>query len=462
MSKRKILLMSDDIRMHSGVACVSRDIVLGTVHHYDWVQIGGAIDHPESGKVIDMSEGIKNDFNISNAYVRIYPTSGYGHPDMLRQVIEQEKPDAILHYTDPRFWLWFYQMEREIRVNIPIFYYNIWDDLPDPVWNELFYRSCDLLMAISKQTYGINKRMLPDYEDWQITYVPHGINETRFFILNPNSADLLDFKQKYTLDKYDFLILYCNRNIRRKVPGDVVMAYKYFMDQLSKDEQEKCALVFHTAPVDDNGTDLRAVCKAMIPEYPVVFTYDVESSEPFDDAKMNYLFNSIDVYINLASNEGFGLGSCEALTVEKPIVVNVTGGLQDQCGFKKENGKYLTAEDYISLGSLHNRRKWEDKIKYGEWVKPIWPSNRSLQGSPVTPFIYDDRCDSEDAGNALKEWYDAGVDERVRCGKLGRQFVKDKIIGMDSEHMADRFITSMDTVFDRRIPREPYELEVVK
>ena len=462
MSKRKILLMSDDIRMHSGVACVSRDIVLGTVHHYDWVQIGGAIDHPENGKVIDMSEGIKNDFNISNAYVRIYPTSGYGHPDMLRQVIEQENPDAILHYTDPRFWLWFYQMEREIRVNIPIFYYNIWDDLPDPVWNELFYRSCDLLMAISKQTYGINKRMLPDYEDWQITYVPHGINETRFFILNPNSADLLDFKQKYTLDKYDFLILYCNRNIRRKVPGDVVMAYKYFMDQLSKDEQKICALVFHTAPVDDNGTDLRAVCKAMIPEYPVVFTYDVESSEPFDDAKMNYLFNSIDIYINLASNEGFGLGSCEALTVEKPIVVNVTGGLQDQCGFKKENGKYLTAEDYISLGSLHNRRKWEGKIKYGEWVKPIWPSNRSLQGSPVTPFIYDDRCDSEDAGNALKEWYDVGVDERVRCGKLGRQFVKDKIIGMDSEHMADRFITSMDTVFDRRIPREPYELEVVK
>ena len=80
----------------------------------------------------------------------------------------------------------------------------------------------------------------------------------------------------------------------------------------------------------------------------------------------------------------------------------------------------------------------------------------------MTPFIYDDRCDSEDAGIALKEWYDAGVDERARCGKLGRQFVKDKIIGMDSQHMADRFITSMDTVFDRWIPREPYELEVVK
>ena len=71
-------------------------------------------------------------------------------------------------------------MEAEIRRDIPIFYYNIWDDLPDPQYNELYYRSSDLLMSISKQTYGINNRLLPDYEDWQTTYVPHGISQRRF------------------------------------------------------------------------------------------------------------------------------------------------------------------------------------------------------------------------------------------------------------------------------------------
>ena len=35
------------------------------------------------------------------------------------------------------------------------------------------------------------------------------------------------------------------------------------------------------------------------------------------------------------------------------IVVNVTGGLQDQCGFKNEKGEYLTAEDYVELQSNH-------------------------------------------------------------------------------------------------------------
>ena len=29
--------------MHSGVACVSRDLVMGTLNKYEWVQIGGAI-----------------------------------------------------------------------------------------------------------------------------------------------------------------------------------------------------------------------------------------------------------------------------------------------------------------------------------------------------------------------------------------------------------------------------------
>ena len=38
--------------------------------------------------------------------------------------------------------------------------------------------------------------------------------------------------------------------------------------------------------------------------------------------------------MNMASNEGFGLGTCESLMAGTPIIVNVTGGLQDQCGFQ--------------------------------------------------------------------------------------------------------------------------------
>ncbi|MBC8427902.1 MAG: glycosyltransferase [Candidatus Pelagibacter sp.] len=457
IKKKKILLMSDDLRMHSGVATVSKDIVLETIHKYDWVQIAGAINHPESGKIFDMSSALREEYGLEDPYLKIYPVDGYGNPDLLREVIDIEKPDAILHYTDPRFWIWLYNMEHEIRQNIPIFYYNIWDDLPDPYYNENYYRSSDLLMGISKQTYGINKRILSDYANWQIKYVPHGINSTRFHkVEDKNDTKFKKFESDTGLDKFKFKLLYSNRNIRRKVPGDVVMAYKHFMDKLTPEQQKECCLVFHTQPSDDNGTDLRAVCKRMIPDYNVLFTYDTYD-RPFNDDEMNFLFNSADVYINMASNEGFGLGSCEALSVGTPIIVNVTGGLQDQCGFKKKDGKYITADEYIFLGSNH---KGEYK-EHGEWVKPIFPSNISLQGSPLTPYIFDDRCSSDDAGEAIGYWYEMGKEERDRCGDLGLQFVKDKNVGMDSKEMGNRFIEAIDETFEKWKPRKRYSLEAV-
>ena len=455
MAKKKILLMSDDLRMHSGVATVSKDIVLETLNEYDWAQIGGAIKHPEVGKIVDMSEGL-SEFGIKDGYLRIYPVDGYGSEDILREVIDRENPDAILHYTDPRFWIWFYNMESEIRRNIPIFYYNIWDDLPDPQYNTNYYRSCDLLMGISRQTYGINKRLLKPYgyEDWQITYVPHGISPRRFYKIEDDDAKLLDFEEKHRLLDKKFKILYSNRNIRRKQPGDVLMAYKYFMDELTPEQREECVLVWHCAPIDDNGTDLPRQCRHLIPDYDVCFTYDNEN-EAFNDEDMNLLFNSADVYINLASNEGFGLGSCEALTVGTPIIVNVTGGLQDQCGFRNEDGEFLTPDDYIKLGSNH-RGKYKN---HGEWVKPVYPSNVSLQGSPPTPYIWDDRCQPEDVVPLFREFYDMGRKKRKKLGSLGTKFCKEN--HMTAEAMGQNFINSMNGAFENWKPSKRYTMEKI-
>jgi len=452
MAKKKILLMSDDLRMHSGVATVSKDIVMETLNEYDWVQIAGAIKHPEAGKIVDMSKGLE-EFGIKDGYLKIYPVDGYGNEDLLREVLTVEKPDAILHYTDPRFWIWFYNMEAEIRRDIPIFYYNIWDDLPDPQYNTNYYKSSDLLMSISKQTYGINNRLLPEYEDWQTTFVPHGISPRRFYKVQDDDMKLMDFDEQFGLSDRKYKILYSNRNIRRKMPGDVLLAYKYFMDELTPEQREECVLIWHTQPIDDNGTDLPRVHKHLCPEYDICFTYD--KSGPFDDEKMNLLFNSADVYVNMASNEGFGLGSAEALTVGTPIIVNVTGGLQDQCGFRDDDGELLTAEDYVELGTNH-RGKYKT---HGEWVKPVWPASISLQGSPMTPYIWDDRCNPEDAAVNLREFYDMGRKERKRLGSLGAEFCKEN--QMTSEEMGKNFIKSMNGAFENWKPKKRYTMEKI-
>ena len=454
--KKKILLLSDDLRMHSGIGTMSKEFVLGTIDKYDWVQLGAAIKHPDEGKVFDMNETIRKETGVKDAYLKIYPSSGYGNPDVIRHLIDVENPDAILHFTDPRFWGWLYQMEHELRQEIPLMYYTIWDDLPYPRWNEPFYESCDLLMCISRQTTNIVKNVVREFpkEDWQIQYVPHGINEKEFFPLTEEQKqkeEYSKFKNKI-LDgeDYNFIMFYNNRNIRRKMPGDVILAYKQFCDSLPKEEADKCLLLFHTHPVDQNGTDLPAVIREICPMYPIKFT-----KGKYDTKHMNYLYNMSDVTINIASNEGFGLSSAESIMTGTPIINNTTGGLQDQVGFKKEDGSYLTVDDYTTeWGSNHDGRYKE----HGEWAKPVFPASRALMGSPPTPYIFDDRCRWEDAGDKMKEWYDVGAEERQRCGKLGREWALQEDIGLSATEMCNRFIKNMDTCFEKWTPRKQYSL----
>ena len=461
MSKKKIMLLSDDLRMSSGVGTVSKNFVLGTLDKYDWVQVGGAIKHPEEGKVVDMNDSVRKETGVEDASLKIYPISGYGNQELLRNLINIENPDAILHYTDPRFWTWLYSMEHEVRQHIPIFYYNIWDDRPTPKYNEFFYESSDLIMNISKQTVAMVKDAAvgKPRTDWDCTYIPHGIPEDKFYPVSEINIDEWNNFQKYKKSvllnkKYDFIMFWNNRNIRRKVPGDVILAFKTFCDMLPKEKADKCVLIMHTQPVDQNGTDLPEVVKNLCPAYDVIF-----SNQKVEDEQLNWLYNMADVQVNMASNEGFGLGTAEAVMAGTPIIVNVTGGLQDQCGFAL-NGKELTPEDYDEIHSLHDDRKWKDNkdLTWGEWVKPIWPRTRSLQGSPPTPYIFDDRCRFDEAAEQLKAWYDVGSEERQRCGELGREFTLREDIGMSAKNMCGRFIKDMDIAMDKFTPRARYTL----
>ena len=210
----------------------------------------------------------------------------------------------------------------------------------------------------------------------------------------------------------------------------------------------------HTQPRDENGTDLPAVAQELCPDYDIIF-----SSKKLDNINLRYLYNMVDVTINMASNEGFGLGTCEALMCGTPISVNVTGGLQDQCGFKYK-GEYLTYKDYSWVHSLHDAKKWKDNsdFDWGDWCKPVWPSNRSLQGSIPTPYIFDDRPRFEDFADRLKEWYDMGDEERQRCGKLGHEFVMSDDHMMSGTAMCNLFKSHMDTAFDKWTPRKRFEI----
>jgi glycosyltransferase involved in cell wall biosynthesis len=240
--------------------------------------------------------------------------------------------------------------------------------------------------------------------------------------------------------------------------SDTILAFKEFADNLPEKKRKKTAFVLHTQPVDQNGTDLPAVVQELCPDLNIIF-----STNKLSNQHLNYLYNIADVTINLASNEGFGLGTCESLMCGTPIVVNVTGGLQDQCGFKLR-GEHLTYRDYGAIESLHDWRKWENnkELTWGEWAKPVWPRSRALMGSPPTPYIFDDRCDWIDAAEAIKHFYDMGKEQREECGFKGHEFVCGDESMMSARWMCKNFTDHMNTAFDKWTPRKRYEIYEVK
>ncbi len=457
--RKKILLICDDIRVHSGVATVAKEMVLHTAQHFNWVQIAGAIKHPESGKKFDLSKDTNEQTRLEDSSVTLYPVDGYGNPDTIRQLIKLEKPDAIFIITDPRYFEWLFQIENEIRRTMPSIYLNIGDDYPSPLYNKAFYESCDALLAISKQTRNINKIVLGDKaEDKIIKYIPHGLNTEMYHPIKDEKM-LGDLKKNiFGENEKDFILFFNSRNIRRKQIPDTLLAFRYFLDKLPKEKADKCAFILHTQIIEEHGTDLEAVRELLFEEkYPNSIYF---STSKVGAKELNQLYNIADAQILLTSNEGWGLTLTEAILAGTPIIANVTGGMQDQMRFEydMDEGPGVKKGEWIDFDRDFPSNHNGTYKKHGSWAFPVYPTSRSLQGSPKTPYIWDDRCTPEDAAEQIFKVYSLTPEERKKRGEEGRKWAIGDEAGFTAEKMSNRIIEGIDELFDTWKPREKYEL----
>ena len=146
----------------------------------------------------------------------------------------------------------------------------------------------------------------------------------------------------------------------------------------------------HTEPKDPNGQDLEAIMESLnLKDRQVILS--VQKLIPKDLAK---LYNVADCTINISDAEGFGLATLESLATETPIIVNMTGGLQEQV---------TDGENWFGIG--------------------LEPSSKAIIGSQEVPWIYEDRLDGKDVTDALVKFYNMNKQERDEMGKKGRAYV---------------------------------------
>ena len=280
--------------------------------------------------------------------------------------------------------------------------------------------------------------------------VPHGINSDVFKPLPDNDVSIKNLKKQLFGDKqYDFVLFHNSRNVQRKKTSNTVLAYRAFCDNLTPEQASKCVLLLHTEKLQDAGTDLPAVIKALCPKHDVVF-----SEAKLPPEQMTTMYNIADATILISSNEGFGLSIAESIMCGTPIIVNVTGGLQDQIGQVDDEGNPVKFTKEFGTNSIGKYKK------YGKWARAIFPSARSIQGSIPTPYIFDDICTWEESAEAIMYWYLAGKQKREECGVEGRRWAMNEG-GINAKNMCDQFIKVMDFTINHYVPPSPFKVYTI-
>jgi chitinase len=99
--KIKVLVLSDHPMSPSGVGTQTRYVIEALIRtgKFSVIALGGAVKHHNY-------EPVRTD-EFGEDLV-IYPVDGYGTQDMVRSIIQSEKPDIMWIMTDPRFWSWLW------------------------------------------------------------------------------------------------------------------------------------------------------------------------------------------------------------------------------------------------------------------------------------------------------------------------------------------------------------------
>lgn len=408
MTKKKILVLSDHPLSPSGVGTQTKYMIeaLLKTGRYQFVCLGGAMKHADYTPITVDPYG--KDFLV-------IPVDGYGNDETIRSALRKEKPDALWFMTDPRFYEWLWEIEDEVRSLVPMVYYHVWDNFPIPLYNKAYYDSTDYVVSISRVTEEIVQTCSPDSFG---THIGHAVNPTFFRPLTDGPEleavkatrqKIIDTANEENRSPKKKIFFWNNRNARRKQSGTLIWWFKEWLDKVGHD---KAALVMHTDARDPHGQDLPHIIEHLGLNQGQVLL----STTKVGPEQLAIMYNASDYTINISDAEGFGLATLESLSCGTPIIVNMTGGLQEQ---------------------VTNGTEW-----FGWGIQPC---SKTIIGSLQVPYIYEDRISQKDFEKTLTKALKQPKTKYKKMSEAGIQHIKENF---SFENYEKQWVEFMDKVIE--------------
>jgi glycosyltransferase involved in cell wall biosynthesis len=259
-------------------------------------------------------------------------------------------------------------------------------------------------------------------------YVPHAVDSGVYKPLADEEIETL--KKNQFGDDQRVTFFWNNRNARRKQSGSLIHWFSEFADEVGP---KNVRLIMHTDPKDPNGQDLEKIIADLnIADDGRVLI----SNNKVSPTVLAAMYNIADCTLNISDAEGFGLATLESLSCQTPIIVNMTGGLQEQV---------TDGEEWFGIG--------------------IEPASKAIIGSQSVPYIYEDRISKEDFKAALHKIYNMTPSQRKLLGMKGRNHV---VKNYNFDNFRKQWINLMDSVvenhgsWETRNGYKPWEMLEIK
>jgi glycosyltransferase involved in cell wall biosynthesis len=305
MTKRRLLWISDNPYMRTGMGIVTKETINLLKSKYDIAVAAWGCERHQ------FYQGIKINQDQNRPYtVYSIRKDCYEEKDDVIRAIQDFHPDVILCFGDQ----WNFGYMGEIYKNFPNIYTGCYTNIDSgPVSHQQaeIFKFFDFVIVSSQFAKNNIKELIPTRK---IDIEYHGINHNIFYALNK-----IKIKQTLGIPENFFNIGYVARNQTRKNIPSFVKIFSEF----SKDKNDVLmTLVSDIRDTSHSGADLLNLIRRNVvkEKQNIIIT---NPSKAITDEKMNLIYNSLDIYLSTSYAEGQGMPLMEAMSAGAiPIVPN--------------------------------------------------------------------------------------------------------------------------------------------
>lgn len=242
--------------------------------------------------------------------------------DVLGQYLFNMKPDILITQADTRMIAYIPEVLKQLPnkpvwINYPVIDGTVWDvECTRTKWPTNWtniLKSATKTIAMTDFGRDIMKANGIDSET-----IYHGVNTAIFKPINKELQ--ADIRKNVGIAEDAFIFGGVFKNMQRKNPQQYLQAFKIFLEKLPEKEREKVILLLHTNPHAKGGSEIDLISHAEnygIPPKNIIFSAGMLPMQ-----NMPYLYQAMDVYLQLGGMEGFCVPLIEAMACGLPVIAN--------------------------------------------------------------------------------------------------------------------------------------------